>query len=207
MAFQAEESKYKRIEKDLRSGTEGTIELTIKQIINLAKNDPDTFLVNKTSLIDRGRLITEVFVIGNIVCINKSESLITLTVNDYTGTILIKLPLYDIKTQKEVVDKLKIVRCNNWYRFFTKLIINKKQVELLLYNVWEIKNKMEICHTGLNIIYQDIYLNLSSEERKQLNNIKKKEHIKLSEKKKQLNDIKKKQYIKDENENNKKINK
>ncbi len=155
-------------ENDIRDYKAAIVELTIKQIINCAENDTQVFLdhVEKTSLEDRGRLIADIFLIATVIKIDNTGNSVILKAHDYTGTILIKTDLYS--STKELFRKLARIKTNTWYRFFCRLKMkgkNGKNVELLLFDYWEIIDKMEIAHQGLNMIYQDMYLNLSLEEK------------------------------------------
>ncbi len=179
MALDPEELKSET-PKELRSAIKATIELTIKQIINLSNNsnytqiEKDNFIPNKTTLIHRGREISEIWIMGVIEKINKSGSLITLQVNDYTGILLVRLLLYDGVEQTELLNKIRKIIPNNWYRILGKIDRNKNNVGLLLFNLWEITDKNEIAFYGLNIIHQDLVLKLNPSEKEQLkqNNIK-----------------------------------
>ncbi len=153
-------------ENDTRDWKDAIVQLTIKQIINCAENDTQVFLdnVEKISLEDRGRLISAIFLMATVIKIDNNGNLAIIKAHDYTGTILIKTVYYD--STRQLFRKLAGIKTNTWYRFFCQIKIKKKKtVELILFDYWEIIDKMEIAYQGLNMIYQDMYLNLSLEEK------------------------------------------
>ncbi len=137
---------------DIKTHHKATVEITIKQLNTLFKNhtyqeiEGDKFIKNKTTFIDRGRLISEIFIIGVIEQMKIIDKWILLTVNDYTGTITIKIPKYN----KHLYNKIKNIKKmkKKWYRFFGQLSINTENVEILLFNYWNIDNMSDIYFFG-----------------------------------------------------------